>query len=243
MSKYGLPDYGMYAALENMGNLVDYGELATRLGSIVSFNREGNVIFWDDFEKTPIKWLNLTGGTGSYVALTNERALSGGQSVKIQAGPTAGFYAKIYRGFPFFATGRQGVELAFHPLSGGGYLYIQTDIYHKTFCYRPIVRLDLGFDDVHIWGDDDQWHQIESDIEYCGEGNLFHYFKLVLDTEKETYVRLMMDRFEYNIEEYRLPTVAFGGSPQYMIYLTIETKTTDYSKVCIDNFILTQNEP
>ena len=69
MSKYGLPDYGMYAALENMGNLVDYGELATRLGSIVSFNREGNVIFWDDFEKTPIKWLNLTGGIRGRLSL------------------------------------------------------------------------------------------------------------------------------------------------------------------------------
>ena len=113
MTKSGLPDYGMYAALENMGRLVDYGELAARLGSIVTFNREGNIVFWDDFENTPLKWDEYFTGAGYAINYTRETALSGGQCVKATTQNVQHRNAGLNRYFLSISEGRVGAEFAF----------------------------------------------------------------------------------------------------------------------------------
>jgi len=47
---HGTPDWGVTASKKTIYSLHDMGELAVRLGSIVSFDRRGDVIFSDSFQ-------------------------------------------------------------------------------------------------------------------------------------------------------------------------------------------------
>ena len=243
MSRYGLPDYGMYAALENMGNLVDYGELAARLGSIVSFNREGNIIFWDDFEKTPIKWCCGCSGPPAFAGLSNEEVLSGGQSAKLLTDEIISTSATISRTFPRFASGKQGTEIAFSNQSSDYYLYITIYLKRTTYWYNPQLKIDFGADKIELYASDGQWHDIVTDLELASEENLFHYLKIVIDSENATYTRFMIDRQEINLEEYGLPKQIFPTIESFEVHYKIQNYEYADCKLYLDNFILTQNEP
>jgi len=243
MSRYGLPDYGMYAALENMGNLVDSGELAARLGSIATFNREGNIVFLDDFESTPIKWVRNTVGAGSFAGYSSEEAISGGQSVKLLTGAVVYDYAQIERYFPRFATGKQGIEVAFSNEAKNYVFSMNLYLRRTTFTYDPKVDINFNENSVALYASDGSWHDVLTDIEFSDTVNLFHHLKVVIDTNIHKYVRVMVDRHEVNVEEYGLPTTTLPTDESDGVRLRARTYATEAGKVYLDSLILTQNEP
>jgi len=243
MSRYGLPDYGMYAALENMGNLVDYGELAARLGSIATFNREGNIVFWDDFEHTPLKWTTDTSNPNSTVGLSDKEVLSGGQCVELVTGIHLGYETGIERTFPCFTTGKQGMEIGFSNELKEYRFYVEVFIREVTHYYRVRVRINFGLGKIELWADDSQWHEIATGIELTDTKNLFHYFKVVVDTGERRYTRIMLDRNEYNVEEYNMLKYVGATGESFEIKYYIRNYISTVCKMYLDNFILTQNEP
>jgi hypothetical protein len=243
MTRSGVPDYGMYAALENMGKLVDSGELAARLGSIVTFNREGNVIFWDDFERTPLKWEAQESDPGSSAKYSDETALFGGQCVKLVTGNVIGYTAGICRTFPRFTDGKEGIEIAFKNESQNYKFTISGYMKRVTYWFKFEVRVDFNVNKIELYADDSQWHDIVTGIEFSSEGHLFHSIKLVLNEKDGTYVRLLINRHEYNIEDYGIPYQVFPTNESFQVRFEIETYETEIAPLYLDNFILTQNEP
>ena len=63
------PDYGRLSAQATVFPVTDLGELAARLGSIVSHDRRGDVIWLDGFEDGLDKWQPTTSGSGAAVDL------------------------------------------------------------------------------------------------------------------------------------------------------------------------------
>lgn len=233
----------MYAALENMGNLVDYGELAARLGSIVSFNREGNIIFWDDFEKTPLKWGLSAPGVGSTAGYSNEEALSGGQSVKLHIGAVSDDTSQMYRYFPRFATGKQGMEIAFSNQDRDYKFSFQASLRRATELYHMHVRIDFINDKIELLDENDVWQDVVTGMAFAYDVNLFHTFKVVVDSEAKRYTRIMIDRNEYNVAEYGFLSAPVPGIDSYQISMSIKNYAAVASSLYLDNFILTQNEP
>ncbi len=194
MSRYGLPDYGMYAALENMGNLVDYGELAARLGSIVTFNREGNIVFWDDFEKTPLKWDEIaTGGTGS-VNYSSETALSGGQCVKAVTGGTIYSKAGIGRRFLETSIGQMGMEFAFAFESLDNTIYMVLTHDDGSSRKSLTVRLVCSSDILEVSIPGMGYITVLTDLGLYPDKHLFHHLKIAVNIETEKCVRVVFDR-------------------------------------------------
>lgn len=243
MSRYGLPDYGMYAALENMGNLVDYGELAARLGSIVAFNREGNIIFWDDFEKTPMKWTVDKGIGSETVGYNADTALSGGQCVMLKTVANVNSIARIIRNFPFYHTGRVGFEFAFNHEEKEAVLYF--DIYHITDDrqYEARIRIDIEAQEMAYRASDGNYTVFAENVQVTKQQHLFHHFKVVIDTKKGEYIRVMFDRWEWNLEDIGLYNWAMVADEYIVLTISLLNTGSLAQTVYIDNVILTQNEP
>jgi len=53
---HGTPDWGVTAGARTVYQMTDLGELAVRLGSIVTHDRRGDVIFLEDFEEGMGRW-------------------------------------------------------------------------------------------------------------------------------------------------------------------------------------------
>lgn len=243
MVRSGVPDYGMYAALENMGNLVDYGELAARLGSIVAFNREGNMVFWDDFEKTPLKWdIFFEGGVGS-VGLTDESALSGGQSVKVTGYPSINRRAGIRRYFLLLSEGLLGAEFAFATEETTQYIYFHNSYDDGEYIYNSIIRIDVLAQTLELIDENLGWVTVATGIELLLNKQLFHIVKVVVNNETKKYVRVTIDREEINISKYNLSIYFYTEGKAVRIKIYNSANEAAAKTIYIDNFILTQNEP
>ena len=83
---HGTPDWGVTAGAVTTYQVTDLGELAVRLGSPISHDRRGDVIWWDDFECTLNKWQTVANGAGSSVALSDARARNGRYSALLISG-------------------------------------------------------------------------------------------------------------------------------------------------------------
>jgi len=243
MARYGLPDYGMYAALENMGNLVDYGELAARLGSIVTFNREGNMIFWDNFESTPLKWITWGAGPNFTVGYTSEVAFFGGQCVKLVTSSQNNGGAGIIRYLLLQQDTKIGVEIAFAPENNEQTFYIL--LAHDTGSYskQAWIRFNCDTQTLALQDENVNWIEIATGLNFRMNKNTFHILKLVIDLKAGKYERILFDREEYNISEYGMRTWNSGYSKAFYTRINNVTNTTEAKTLYLDNFILTQNEP
>ncbi|MFH1593720.1 MAG: hypothetical protein ABID09_03365, partial [Candidatus Omnitrophota bacterium] len=90
------PDYTSKGKLNTITASTDNAELAVRLGSVVTFDRRGNVIFIDDFEGATLFWTTGGAGVGNVEALTAAWGKSGSQSCELTAGAGAAGQARIY---------------------------------------------------------------------------------------------------------------------------------------------------
>jgi hypothetical protein len=243
MGRSGLPDYGMYAALENMGNLVDYGELAARLGSMVTYNREGYIVFWDDFEKTPLKWETLLAGGNGFIGYSDEYAYFGGQSLKLQTHNQNSHYVYAQRYFPIVGLNKVGMQFI---------LKHNTSVCQVRFDYKQILegkvyycRLYLNFNEnkIKVLNSGGTYTTIEDDFNPHIGGYLGNHFKIVFDNETQEYVRFLYNREEYNIEDIPVYNENLAIDDCCLCHFTLTAKENTAQTIYIDNFILTQNEP
>jgi len=239
----GMPDYGMYAAKEVISPIADVGELAARLGSIVSYDRRGDVIWLDDFEGSVLRWRTTASGTGAAVTLDTSRSLSGVQSVKLTTGNLTGNFASVARYLSYPRGGTVGLECAFASSNSfqRWHLYIkyadgtkeywgelQIDAWTGTGWYTPSAgpRMSLGLSPTLFMRD-----------------TLFHHMKLVVDLEKLEYLRAMVDNTEVNLSGEGLYSPGTATDAWLDIEIRLETGTDANLDGWVDDAIITINEP
>jgi len=99
-------------------------ELAARTGSIVTFDRQGSVVFLTDFETGMSSWESAANGTGASVGVSPEHARNGAFSVKMVGGSDGGRSAQISRAFPYPVLNKYGLETSIMFLYEVQYLII-----------------------------------------------------------------------------------------------------------------------
>jgi len=239
---HGSPDYGEYAAFETIGRLVDLGELAVRLGSISHYNREGNVVFMDNFEYTPLKWLaTLSDGHGS-IAYSAETAWSGGQCLKMTTGEILNELAYIKRYFPIIVFSKVGVEIAWKNVD----TKYEWELYFEARKdgKRHIAWLQVNLDakTLSLFDNTDYWTVIDANFKLAEGSHLFHIFKLVVDLATDEYLTLLVDDTEYSLTDYDLYQLTTTDPDSIDIRCQIKTKEAAANICYLDNFIFTQNE-
>jgi len=240
---HGYPDWGLYTPKKTTYLLPDLAELAVRLGSIVTFDRRGDVIFLDDFEKGIQKWVFAGSGTGAGAVNSTESARNGEFSVKLTTGDAAGDYARLTRySFPPVLS-KIGFEISFtsdanvrHHQWGIGY-------YDGTNVHEGHIRFDVQNSNLQYYGDDAAWHIFATDIRVYGVTYLFHTIKLVIDIENDRYTRFLFDEKSYDLSAYALNVAGSVLLPCLGMYIEITTNIAANLSIYVDDAIITQNEP
>lgn len=239
----GQPDYGALAPTQTIVGLSDMGELAARLGSPVTFDRRGNVMWFDDFEHGPNKWaISLTGSGGS-VAITNEKARTGAVSCKVITGNVTNNYADIIHREPYPVLSRLGLEYSLLTTEDKAVLYFILYIYTGTYQHSAGIRYNL---ETHTWqyrNSSGIWTTLPSTARLTQSIYLFHTVKLVIDPDTLKYVRFIADNVAYDMSALSYRHVTDPSDP--LIYIDLAFyPTEDVSKtIYYDDVILTQNEP
>ena len=229
-----------------ISSVTDLGELAVRLGSIVTFDRRGDVYWLDGFEEGVAKFAATAVGTGAGVALALDYCRSGNWSCGLTAGSDAGHYAKIARLFPYPALSRWGFECSWSFDSDLERFEIGVEVDDGSGAVWTGVLSYLLADEKLQYKDADTgtWADLATSVKLYDDYGMFNGMKLVLDLVDGEYERAILNESEYDMNGLALEEgVSAVETP--LIRLTLQN-TGDSGKnsiVYVDDVIVTQNEP
>lgn len=222
---------------------IDSGELAARLGSINTFDRRGNVSWYDDFESSTLKWCNSPVGAGGTGALSTTHARNGNQSFKMVTDTVSGRGRRLLKRLPSPTNANIGLELHIATEHQVWTLEAEVEVQDTEGIQAMTVRWVEETNLLQVKDENSDWQTVATLGNKINDVYLFYTIKIVADFEAKTYKRLMFNDTEYNISNIRVKDTA---GPYLDILCTKIAVTTnqDSAKTCyIDDVIITQNEP
>jgi len=240
---HGQQDYGMYAQKKTTYGLSDMGELAARLGSIVTFDRRGDVVSLEDFEYGITNWESV--GTVGYTATWSAaESLSKGVSYKAVAPDGAATYALIRRYYSLPVNSRLGVEFAFLPDSKTEFVFVRSIIYDGTTYYQAKVYYSWDDSAIQYYNSAGARVDLATNVTLRRDGKCWHRLKMVIDLTTSKYVRCILDNVEYPMGDLGVQSGASATAPAIITELQHSVSAPGEAvTVHFDNVIWTQNEP
>lgn len=240
---HGTPDWNVTGGKKTTYQLNDMGELAVRLGSIVNFDRLGEVFLLDDFEASALKCATITTGTGAAVALSSAAAKSGSQSCKLTTGNAEDNLAGIQRRSYLPVSGQFGFEYSFALGSDLKRLWSYGYAYDGVSLHSPSVRYNPQLDTLEYMDSGGSWVNLDSGLDLCEMDVMFHSMKLVFDFANQEYIRLRLDEKTYNLAGIAYQTGANAAAPRFDAVVAAINNAAGNHYAYIDDIIITQNEP
>lgn len=240
---HGQRDWGNIGADETVHGLADLAELAARLGSPVTFNREGNVLFLETFEHGIKNWTIAAYGTGGEYRWSAEKSRMGSYSCLLIPGTDGAQTAQMARQFPYPVFSRFGVEMGVQAAGDPLRMDVTLYVYDGTTRQGYTARYDHVNERLQLQLAGATWQTVAENVLWSEGAFLFHTIKLVADLNEAAFVRLIFDNEEYNIEAYSAFEAADATAPAIWVWFTCLTQTGLTTNFYVDDIIITQNEP
>lgn len=247
----GLPDYTTAAGGGNIpqGKVYtsqDSGENAVRLGSPVSFDRRGNVLFQTDFQAAINQFtFNLGAGAGALAEQSAEVSKNGGASLKMCGGVgTATSFTWLGS---MIGKSKLGVEVSicsldlnFTQIAGNILVYDGTNLLTTAW---GIVRNAVGSDDVFVLDLAGNPVLVVNNILLPWTYSAFTTIKVVIDLNTGKYERFLINNLAYDISKVQANVAAVAFAPSIWIQVGETSAAAITSTFYHNAFIVTQNEP
>lgn len=237
------PDWGVSALFNSNALVNDLSELAVRLGSPVTFDRTGNVLYYDCFESGLTNWEHNSYPAGAYAVPTARFCAIRPYAVKLATTDDSGSYSGIKRGLPFPYVSRMGFEFHIKQTAAIKRFLTQLTFYTGTYAYYLQLTLHEEDDQVLLQDGDSVDHEI------CGYDfstvlySPFHVIKLVFDLTTELHIRLTIDDIDYDVSSITIKKNA-SAENAHMYVLFYLYSAGAFERTCyIDNVIFTIDEP
>jgi len=243
---HGLPDFGIAEAKETTYNLTDLADLAVRLGSIVEYDRRGDVVYLDDYE-APILRYEEKITPGSTVKLSSLAAQSGAQSARFITPAIAGRWCRTLYSLQPMASGKHGAKVSLN-----FYKMHITDCYYEMKMFlddrdatrEAGIRINPFAKTLEYFNSGGGWTTFETGVlPYASEVAIFHALKLVVDFTTLKYVRFLFDIWSWDVSDYSFYKVANGEQLLLGVKMTVFDTAGAGLSVLQDNFVYTINEP
>ena len=236
------PDGGFSAGQGGFPMIGDLGELAARLGSPVTHDRTGSIVFVDSFTFGLSDWQVALSGKGAEVVLVSSPFRSGPFSVKLTAGSDSSRQAKIFRKFPYPQLGKYGLEFSWKPDLYVDRLAVKLVHHDGTNEHEFQFRYVVTDKDLKVRDSDGLYVTIDNDLYLAYTYAPFHTFKLVGNFETDEYVRLIVNEKVYADLPYSAYSFASDDGPNVRVDVTLIGESGHNAFSCVDDIILTQNE-
>ena len=237
------PDYARWNAQSTVYPVTDLGEMAARLGSIVTYDRRGDVLFLDDFEAGLARWQAETSGAGATVDLSLATARSGLFSARLVGGKDTSRYARIYHEAPYSVMSSLGFEMALASASNGGEGEWELDVYTGAAWRDAVVRWDWNAGTLKYQDSSGVFQQFATNVGRLADLGLFVPGKLVIRAELNEYHRFLLFDQEYDLSGIAIRAAASSSQPYLRARAGVYSRAAQNDTIHVDDVILTQNEP
>lgn len=225
------------------GEPVGRDELAARLGSIVTFDRRGSVIWLDDFEDNINKWEAQLYGTGAAVALSSTEARNGAKSVLLTTGNAAGDVTGIRKYLPYPTLTKVGFEISFRTNTDLREQSIHIYLWDGAKQWWAILYVKTYSEEIRYFNEAGSDAVLETSKVLYTNVSLFHTMKLVIDPINHRYVRAIVNEKEYDLSGQAMRSTASISTPRMCVGYLTYAQTTGGILSYADDAIVTQNEP
>jgi len=218
-------------------------ELATRLGSPVTYDRSGDVVWLTTFEYGLQGTVLGTSGAASSGTITPARSNNGPFSLEMDPDNNEDSYVNWKRIIQFLESGKVGAEVCVSVDTG--FEAVRLTIWSwdgDNELYAPVDYAEEG----GLWKVRDKdlgWVTVLSDYVLQQGPGAWHNIKVVIDTENKTYVRLLVDKEVVVLDSYNLVETESEDLGQIEVRFTNYGCAASHAAVYLDTVIVTQNEP
>lgn len=234
---HGTPDWGLKKK-STVYALDDMAELAVRLGSIVTFDRRGDVIFLDDFEDGIIRW-STTGVVSSSTTKARSKALSAKLALTEDIGDTAGIQAQIANPV---ATAT-GFEFSWLADASVFFLESRVWLYDGSRITKFTITWNHSAKTLSVLDSDGATKVFATGVNIAAASHLFVPCKLVVDISAKKYVRFLMGPYTWLLSAYAGDDAGATTNTYLNLFVYADLLTGAAANIYIDDVILTQNEP
>jgi hypothetical protein len=241
-----------HADVWNKEHTIGNAELASRLGSLASFDKRGIVFWHDDFSNAPLPWLSVTTGapvgSGYSMTLSDTKVCRGAGALKVVSSDTNDEYVSSVRHIGGMASGRIGLDtIVTSSLDAHNHAFV------GIVCYDGVNQLSAGikltingiaykksttFTDFSI----SEWTQFST--AYSPTNYSPTHVKLVIDVATQKYVRCIVGGVEYDLSSYDMWSTP-SATPQKVMPLfgALTTASGVNYESYFDHAMLTHQEP
>jgi len=240
---HGQADYGAQAAKSTTYSMPDMGELAARLGSPVTLDRRGDVIFYDKFDNAPLRWEIDEAFPGDDVRIVTDYAKRGEAAVRLLTDSTVLNHALIRRYWELPRASNIGIEVSHTLHADITNLVISADLYDGTRLHYARIAIHINENNLKLYTTGGAWPTIVTPLDSYNSPYMWYTPKLVWDWENKVYKRLIWNGVEYDISAYATHSVLSAVNPHIHLEIQSNGAASGVGKVYIDEVIYTQNEP
>ena len=219
---------------------VGNADLAGRMGSPVTYDWRGQVVWQTTFADGAGNLIPLYSGTGAFIGCVPDYSLMGGYSLKLMGGSTSDRYAQFVGYIGRQPSRRVGLCIAFSNYAETTTITIRVRDGGRR--YYGSIRYVWSTTDLQYLGDDAAWHKFGEQLFFVTPP-VFNFIKVVIDGIAHKYVRCLCNTFEYDLSAYALESDVIGvdGTMEYDVKTISRAGYNDYN--LIDRVIVTSNEP
>ena len=240
---HGTPDYNITGGRVTTHRVTDLGELAVRLGSPVSHDRRGEVVWWDDFEDNTVRYDVALGGTGAAGARSTARAHSGTTSWLLTGGSDGTRNSKLVASEPPIVRSQIGLEIAFNLPGAIDAFDVLIAEYDGTSAHLGRLIWSDVANELRYTAADGVATTIAPGIDLPVNLPTWNILKLVADFDSHTYVRAILNALTYALPGIPFPQNADVRAPRVDFILALTSRAGSNDTCHIDDLIITQNEP
>jgi len=240
---HGTPDWGLVGPKKTTYGLDDLGEHAVRLGSPVLWDRRGDVLVADAFDRGLGEWNWNYNGTGADVQLWTGENRQGAYCVNLVAGKTTNGWAGISRAIPYAVRSRIGLEASVG-------LDADTSNWQWAITWRDgawvwdaRMRYDFQNQVLQYYDDAAAWQTFATGVKVRAWSGAWSTGKLVVDLTTQEYVRALFADHEYDLSAYGIVKSTTATVVELTVSLIQFGVLGANPEGKVDSVIVTRNEP
>lgn len=236
------PDWGGHYNDPMLFPLDDLAELAARLGSPVTYDRRGNVLWLYAFEHG-LGLVETANSASSVAALSTTRSEVGPFSCRLTTHTAADAWAYALRRVPRPVLSRVGFQVSVNFNNDNGLFQVDLAEYDGSAFNRARLRIDMDNRELQVNDAAAGWVAIATGLPDYTDAPYFIHMKLVVNLSDHTYVRAVVDNTEYDLSAYTMSASAGTTSPHLFCRAYLANAVASAAQVWVDSLIVTGSEP